>query len=71
MRARSASLSALQRAISSSVRQQPVHTPSRGLIWQTFTQGEGMGTALGFFSVQAELHRDHADQVAIGARQGE
>ena len=29
-----------QRAISSSVRQQPMHTPRTGSIWQTLMQGE-------------------------------
>ncbi len=29
-----------QRAISSSVRQQPMHTPRAGSIWQTLTHGE-------------------------------
>jgi len=39
MRARSGSLIAPQRAISSSVRPQPEHKPLGGSITQTFTQG--------------------------------
>jgi hypothetical protein len=37
---RSASLSCDQRAISSRVRQQPMHTPRAGSIWHTLTQGD-------------------------------
>ena len=37
---RCASSICAQRAISSSVRQQPRHTPRTGSIWQTFTQGD-------------------------------
>ena len=36
----SGALMPLQRAISSSVRQQPMHTPRTGSIWQTLMQGE-------------------------------
>jgi hypothetical protein len=38
--ARSASSICDQRAISSSVRQQPRHTPRPGSIWQILTQGD-------------------------------
>jgi hypothetical protein len=40
---RSASLMPLQRPISSSVRQQPMHTPRTGSIWHTLMHGEVMG----------------------------
>jgi hypothetical protein len=37
---RSASVIPPQRPISSSVRQQPMHTPRAGSIWQTLMQGD-------------------------------
>lgn len=40
IRSRSSSLIAPQRAISSSVRAHPRHSPRSGSIWQTLTQGD-------------------------------